>query len=519
MQPFTCPQCGHESTFDPWTEAAHCPQCGFTPPTGKERHGYIRWANRYTYQQFLDELLSHWSGSHTPDTAFILKTPDDAERFFREYQQALGEAPQGEPGRQATYVRGYQPNRQEVLIFAGGVLHLRRGDYSNAAEDLRVLTLTSPDFVEPWIWLTATVDDPAERQKCLERATELDAAHPLARDALAMAQDQVPLDVEQREQEVTTTQCPQCGGALRYEPDAAVVTCPYCNHSLALEGTNLVDGEASSVHTLRLQRRYQGHTWAEVDRIVHCQNCGAELTMTEHLAQHCAFCGSTNVLVEDNERTLQQPDGFLPFGISSRQAVDTIRRERRSGLRRITALWSGDELVIEELQGIYLPFWVFDGMVETSLWSESFVTPTKGSSQVHMIENLLLPGVDVPSASLLAKDVLRFNLHSLVPYEPRLLADWPARLYTLDVERVVEDVYEDLLARARRKAPNPAATGDAHVSAQVLGATYQLVLLPVWMALVQGQDGRQLAVVNGQTGRVGFGSVLPADGQRNGAQG
>lgn len=35
MQRFICPECGHESTYDPWTESAHCPQCGYTPPPSR----------------------------------------------------------------------------------------------------------------------------------------------------------------------------------------------------------------------------------------------------------------------------------------------------------------------------------------------------------------------------------------------------------------------------------------------------------------------------------------------------
>jgi len=31
MQSFVCPECGHESTFDPWVESAQCPKCGSAP--------------------------------------------------------------------------------------------------------------------------------------------------------------------------------------------------------------------------------------------------------------------------------------------------------------------------------------------------------------------------------------------------------------------------------------------------------------------------------------------------------
>jgi hypothetical protein len=34
MQTFICPECSHKSTYDPWTESACCPQCGFAPSIG-----------------------------------------------------------------------------------------------------------------------------------------------------------------------------------------------------------------------------------------------------------------------------------------------------------------------------------------------------------------------------------------------------------------------------------------------------------------------------------------------------
>ena len=31
MQDFVCPQCGHKSSYNPWQESAHCPNCGYQP--------------------------------------------------------------------------------------------------------------------------------------------------------------------------------------------------------------------------------------------------------------------------------------------------------------------------------------------------------------------------------------------------------------------------------------------------------------------------------------------------------
>ena len=124
----------------------------------------------------------------------------------------------------------------------------------------------------------------------------------------------------------------------------------------------------------------------------------------------------------------------------------------------------------------------------------------------------------VPPPSFLDQ-VHPFDLHAPVPYEPCLLADWPAQLYNLDVEVVVEDAYDTMLALARRQAGPPVrvmATWDSTLpsntrrSFQVSCTTYQLVLLPVWVALLQSQDERSLALVNGQTGKVVLGLTLPS---------
>jgi predicted RNA-binding Zn-ribbon protein involved in translation (DUF1610 family) len=493
MQPFTCPQCGQISTFDPWVEAARCPQCGFTPPTGEEKHSYIRWAQRTAYQPFLDELLSHWYGSHVPDPGFGFDTPTDAEGFFEEYQRALG-----------VQALTYYPNRQEVLIFADGYLKLRHGDHAGAAQDFGALIVTSPLFVEPWVWQSATTDDPAARQKYLEHATRLDPAHPLARDALAMAEGEVPIHGGRQEEEVTVAQCPQCGGALHYEPGAAEVACPQCGHRLALGEGNLIDGQAMPLHNLRLQRHLQGHNWAEAQRIVRCSACGAELVMTGDLASLCAFCGSTNVLLEDSQRTLEQPDGFLPFKVDKQQAESAVQSAQQSGLRRLQAWWTSRKWELRDLQGIYLPFWVFDGIVETYCIIKGFALPRKESLRWDTHENLLFPGVDVPPRSLLA-GIYPFDLNVLAPYEPRLLADWPARVYNLDVELMAEEACQAMLQRSQRQAPLQMAKDRRALAFQMIGTTYQLVLLPVWLGSMESGNRRSLALVNGQTGKAATG--------------
>jgi len=524
MQTFICPQCGHGSTYDPWTGSARCPHCGHTPTSEVRVLGERTWPRVRTHKPFLDELLAHWRGTHAPDLAFTMHTTELALAFFEDYRRALGENPHRGAGNYARYIRSYRPQRQEIVPFVGAYLLLRRGERDAAAQHLRDLTACAPDFVDAWVWLTATTDDSAERVKYLENAVAREPAHPLARDALAIARERVLVAHgaagQGLKQAVTLAQCPQCGGALHYEAGAAAVTCLYCGHSLNLWEANVLDGEGRLVGDVKLQRRYQGRTWSDVERVVRCQSCGAELTMTRHLAQQCAFCGSTTVLTEDNHCTFEQPDGFVPFQTDRPAAAAAIQEVQHSGLRGLQTWLTGNEQRPVDLQPVYLPFWAFDGFVEVRTWTIERFRPAAPSDRaapipdLMMFDNLLFSGVLVPAPSFLRR-IFPFELHTLVPYEPRLLADWPAVLYHRDVDVVAEEACEAMIRLARRRAYPPVAVKSSdheHVQRtfRVTSVAYQLVLLPVWVALLQAPDKgkRRLGLVNGQTGDAAFGPAL-----------
>lgn len=528
MQAYVCGQCGHSSSYDPWTETARCSHCGYTPPRAKRTRGRRRPRERTgTHQPFLDELVAHWNGTHSADFDFALQTSELAVAFFQHYQRALGEDPNLGPGRHMGYVRNYHPRREEILSFVGAYLLLRHGSRDHAARRLRDLTILSPKFADPWIWLTALVG-PEQRPECLENALALEPAHPLARDALAIARGKVAPVVRRPggalKQPVVSAECRRCGASLHYEPGADGVECPHCGHRLPLQQANLVEEEATPIGDLQLRRRYRGQVWQEVQRIVHCQSCGAELIMTRQLARQCLFCASTSVLLEDNYHSFEQPDGFLPFRVNEQEAAAAIQRAQHSGLRGIKTWLTGKEHRVSQAGGVYLPFWVFDGFVEVRTWATdrfSQYTPPQGMAppgDIMMFDNLVLAGTSMPPASLLTR-TYPYRLDGLVPYEPHLLADWPAALYQLDVEVVAEDAYDEMIAMARKRAgsvitsESSDSSGAAVVrrSFQVSNPTYQLVLLPVWVAILSHQEERRLALVNGQTAKVAFGPAISSD--------
>jgi hypothetical protein len=109
-----------------------------------------------------------------------------------------------------------------------------------------------------------------------------------------------------------------------------------------------------------------------------------------------------------------------------------------------------------------------------------------------------------------------FDWKTLAPYEPRLLADWPIRVHSLDVESLVAEIQQRMIAQTKRqmtgwrfemtttaiKTSSGLWIAAKPATYRVHDMTYRLVLVPVWIAILVGRERRLLALVNGQTGKV-----------------
>jgi Zn finger protein HypA/HybF involved in hydrogenase expression len=536
VEPFICPQCAHKSSFDPYKGSARCPRCGYSPSMGQQagklvarskepRPEHTPRTREAFRQRLLDEILGLWHGTFRPDPLFELPAFSDIEDFYADYRWALGDELYGSPGIRDLSDAAQERERRARESFVAGYFALRRGDRTGAAEQLLELAQSEPDLVDAWVWLAAVAEEQQERIHYLEEALVRDPAHLLARDAMAILQGRV--SPSRRKQAIgaqaTAVRCPQCAGAFEYEPGSKQVTCAHCGHILSLRETDIVNGKARLMGDLRLERRFQAHTWQQVERVLQCQSCGAELTMTRHLAKLCLFCGSPNVLNRGARPGIEQPDGFLPFSLDESSVTEALGSAVRGPLDRFRIWRSGPNLQVRELQALYLPFWVFDGFVEerTARMSLFDRNDTRAkplvTKKLLMFENILLSGVVASPHKFLA-GILPFDVDTLVPYEPRLLAEWPAALYSLDVETAVETARASMLqaaVRAAERVTEPLVRledneqGNGRRGYRVTSATYQLVLLPAWAALLETRGKLRVALVNGQTGKVTLSRPLP----------
>ena len=173
----------------------------------------------------------------------------------------------------------------------------------------------------------------------------------------------------------TNYQCPSCTGPLHYDGATGRLQCDYCGSSFDPAEIEKLYAEkeqqaASQPETGSDTGEWQSSadedwgTDADKMRVYSCPSCGAQLICEETTAAtSCPYCGNPTVIPEQFSGILK-PDYILPFKLSKEDAVSALKRHYKGKL--LLPKLFRDNNHIEELRGIYVPFWLFDGEAEGS---------------------------------------------------------------------------------------------------------------------------------------------------------
>ncbi len=316
--------------------------------------------------------------------------------------------------------------------------------------------------------------------------------------------------------------CPNCHAALEYSASTQKTTCAYCGHAAAVPARAGAVEHAIS-DGLALDRPLD---FGVELRRKQCGECGATVSFEgASVATRCEFCGSSRVLERKDLRRVLRPESLLPFGVEREVAAKKFKGWlsklwfRPNDLRALASL--------QEMNGVYVPFWTFDAQV-ASRWEaesgtyyyENQTVYRNGQAQTERVQktrwqwahgqrqdtfdDLLVCGSKgVPPA--LSEKLVTFDTRALVAYDPRFLLGWKAEEYGLDLR----DAYQRALERMQQMQRSRCAgdvPGDTHRNLEVQNEftheTFKLVLLPVWISAYRYREKVFRFLVNGQTGEV-----------------
>lgn len=319
--------------------------------------------------------------------------------------------------------------------------------------------------------------------------------------------------------------CQNCGAKLHYDATTQGMKCPYCGHkqTVSLQTQGAAQREIPIEQGYAMAARGLGTPVAAVS----CNDCGAtvQVAPNEQTAK-CTFCGSQQVLQREAAGNQIRPESLVPFRVDKTTANTSFAQWigglwfRPSDLKKMAK--------VQEMGGVYVPFWTFDAMVasrwtaeagyyyqETETYRDAqgneqtrTVTktrwePASGSRTDHFDDTIVCASKGLPAA--LVDKFRTWTTQELVPYEPHFLAGWKAEAYALDL-MPAWDQGQDKMASVQRSRCSSDVPGDTQRSLNVSNSfsrvTFKHVLLPVWIAAYRYQDKPYQFLVNGQTGEV-----------------
>jgi predicted RNA-binding Zn-ribbon protein involved in translation (DUF1610 family) len=329
--------------------------------------------------------------------------------------------------------------------------------------------------------------------------------------------------------------CPSCGAEVDFDAERGMLVCSYCGHTASVPVTEKEIQEYDLEAALQemIDATHEMGYGEEDKRSIKCESCGAVNTMDANIVStECAFCGSNQVVFQEQVAQVVKPESLLPFQVERREAVTLFRQWLGRGFFRPNPVKKIAKEAGARLQGVYLPFWTFDAY--TSSWwqadagyyytvTETYWTTDDRGRRVQRTREvqkvrwepasgylpLSFDDVLVPATQSVERNMVEriypFDTVALVPYEPGFLSGWGAEAYTVDIreawatgEAIIQD---EVRGACARQVP-----GDTYRNLQVDTAfsnmTYKHVLFPVWIASYRYRDKVYHFLVNGQTGEV-----------------
>lgn len=287
--------------------------------------------------------------------------------------------------------------------------------------------------------------------------------------------------------------CKNCGGNTVYSPEKGKMYCPHC------DGIDSGEIEGAGVRA-------------------ECVNCGAPLEIKEYNSTcKCEYCGSYIILDERVEGDYK-PRMVLPFQIGMKRAVELLKEEFKS--RVFTPGTFLAESTLEEMKGMYVPFWLYDYKADIDyigkgtkvrVWTGGDTEYTE-TSYYHVARNM---GIDFRKVPVDASIAMPDDVMDLMePFDYNASKEFQAEYMSGFYGEIYNEGADSLEERAKQKAEN-----DADILLKdTLGGYTSLIperkdirlsrkeasyaLLPVWRYIYKYQEKDYPFYVNGQTGKI-----------------
>ena len=335
-------------------------------------------------------------------------------------------------------------------------------------------------------------------------------------------------------EQVTNYQCPACTAPLAFSPKTGRMDCEFCDSSFSVEEIEALyaENQARDTHpqetwdTSALEDAW-GLEAAEM-RAYQCPSCGAQLLCDANTAATaCPYCGNPTVVPAQFEGGLR-PDYVIPFRLTKDQAIAALK-QHYSGKFLLPPAFQKQQ-TIEKIQGVYVPFWLYDCEAEGEFYFDAAHIRTYRHGDEEITEtdhyavyrkgSMAFEKVPVDASRKMPDDYMDsiepFDYGALKPFAISYLPGFLADRYDVSPEECHSRADTRCLQTLEDSVRDTVTGFDqCHLRSRQVKlhrGSVHYALLPVWMLNVKWEGENYLFAINGQTGRTA--GRLPVSGAR-----
>ena len=316
--------------------------------------------------------------------------------------------------------------------------------------------------------------------------------------------------------------CPCCGGAITFDSRVQKMKCPYCDTEFEMdtlrqfEEEQIQEEERPAWDAFEQEREEMADDTGELVSYV-CESCGGEIVADRTMASsRCPYCDNPVIVMKQLSGVLK-PDLVIPFRLDKEAAKEKLRHHLKGKV--LLPREFRTEHKIEEVKGVYVPFWLFDCEAEADIrcrgtrirhWRSGKYEYTETSHYlISRAGEMAFDFVPVDGSEKMANDLMESiepcDYQGAVDFQTAYLAGYLADKYDVSSAECYGRANERIAESAERMLMDTiqgyAACVPEKKDIRLHRGGIKYALLPVWILHTKYKGELYTFAMNGQTGK------------------
>ena len=346
-------------------------------------------------------------------------------------------------------------------------------------------------------------------------------------------------------EKITVYQCPACTGPLKFDGNIGKLKCEYCGSTYTAQEIEALYADKNKsaaaadaeAHKKAAQAEAAAAAAAKASgtagstdsvsgwgsdaahmRAYNCTTCGAELICDETTAAtSCPYCGNPSV-IPGKFAGVDRPDYVIPFKVDKKKAVSSFKEYYKGRLLLPKSFESDNH--IEEIKGVYVPFWMFSGEVEGRAQYEAIKEDRRRAGNEEIVRQehydvyregaMSFSKLPVDASTKMPDDLMDsiepFNYKEMRPFGMEYMPGYLANKYDVTKEesrkRADDRAVGSFRAALRDSVKNYDSVNVRQQSEKIRPEKAEYGMLPVWLLSSNWQGKTYLFAMNGQSGKM-----------------